>query len=72
LDESNKEIMEIQEMIEQLKVKNGELRKIEIDGNKKVHNLTTEVNQLGEFKHKLEKENQIVKESAIIKEREIR
>lgn len=59
-------------MIEQLKTKNSELRRQELDTQKRVHSLTTEVRELATLKANLEKEQALIKETAQIKERELR
>ena len=59
-------------MIEQLKTQNQEARKQEMDGERQIHLMQTEVRELQEHKDRLEKEGQLIKETATVKEREIR
>ena len=59
-------------MIEQLKTQNQEARKQEMDGERQIHLMQTEVRELSEHQDRLEKEGQLIKETATVKEREIR
>ena len=59
-------------MIEQLKTQNQEARKQEMDGERQIHLMQTEVRELQEHQDRLEKEGQLIKETATVKEREIR
>eukprot|EP00347_Sterkiella_histriomuscorum_P024325 403331522 len=72
LEESNEQLQEIQNMIDQLKSKNQELRKQEIEMEKRVHQLTKEVRDLNDQKSKLDKEISLVKDTAVVKDQELR